>query len=117
MPWRLIIFIIIFGIFLVFITFNLENKCDISFGIVSIKEVPVFVTVFSSFAMGLLCALPLVMHIKKKDTRTPFYKKKQKADSYAPENNSDSEAGDNAGKDAAPEREGFFSGRKNNNNE
>ncbi|MCL2245222.1 MAG: hypothetical protein FWC03_12280 [Treponema sp.] len=116
MPWRLIIFIAIFGVFLVFITFNLENKCDISFGIFSINEVPVFVTVFASFAMGLLCALPLVMHIKKKNTRKPlFIRKKKESDEM--QEHPDSEASDQTGKDAAPAREGFFSKRNKGGNE
>ena len=115
MPWRLIIFIIIFAVFLVFITFNLENKCDISFGIVSIKEVPVFVTVFTSFAMGLLCALPLVIHIKKKKAGLPFFKKEQKEVSSESYDYSGSDTSENIKKDAASARERFFAKRKNNN--
>jgi len=65
-PWRLIIFIAIFAVFLVFISFNLENKCDIGFGFAKLKEVPVFITIFSSFVLGLFCAIPLVIHIKKR---------------------------------------------------
>jgi len=66
MPWRLIIFIAVFTVFLVFISFNLENKCDISFGFAKLTEVPVFITIFTSFILGLLCSLPLIMHIKKR---------------------------------------------------
>ena len=65
-PWRLIIFIAIFAVFLVFISFNLENKCDINFGFAALKDVPVFITIFSSFVLGLFCAIPLVVHIKKR---------------------------------------------------
>ena len=65
-PWRLIVFIAIFAVFLVFISFNLENKCDIGFGFAKLKEVPVFITIFSSFVLGLFCAIPLVIHIKKR---------------------------------------------------
>jgi len=64
--WRLIVFIIVFAVFLVFIVFNLENRCDISFGFAEIKEVPVFLTIFVSFILGLFCALPLVVLIKMK---------------------------------------------------
>jgi uncharacterized integral membrane protein len=60
MPWRLIQFIVVFAIFLLFITFNLENKCDINFGFVEFNDVPVFVTVFSSFIVGLLCVFPYI---------------------------------------------------------
>jgi hypothetical protein len=55
----------IFGIFLAFITFNLENRCDISFGFTIAKEVPVFLTIFISFALGLFCALPFVIRAGK----------------------------------------------------
>jgi len=65
-PWRLIIFIGIFAVFLVFISFNLENRCDISFGFARLSEVPVFITIFTSFVIGLLCAVPLVFHINKR---------------------------------------------------
>ncbi|MCL2186653.1 MAG: hypothetical protein FWB86_12505 [Treponema sp.] len=68
MPWRLIIFIVIFAIFLVFVTFNLNNKCDISFGFTKLSEVPVFITIFSSFVLGFFCALPLIYHIRKRKT-------------------------------------------------
>jgi len=71
MPWRLIIFIAVFAVFLVFISFNLENKCDISFGFAKLTEVPVFITIFTSFILGLLCSLPLLMHIKKSRAEKP----------------------------------------------
>jgi len=68
MPWRLIIFIAVFAVILAFISFNLENenRCDISFGFAKLKEVPVFITIFTSFVLGLICAIPLVIHIKKR---------------------------------------------------
>jgi uncharacterized integral membrane protein len=59
MPWRLIGFIILFGILLIFITLNVGNTCNISFGFKTINDVPVFLTVFCAFALGLLCAIPL----------------------------------------------------------
>jgi len=67
MPWRLIEFIVLFAVFFLFIIFNLENKCDISFGPTEyfrIKDVPVFLTVFSSFFIGMLCTLPLIFASK-----------------------------------------------------
>ncbi|GHU81899.1 hypothetical protein FACS189468_5340 [Spirochaetia bacterium] len=67
MPWRLIVFILIFGLFLGFIGLNLENTCDISFGFTVIRGVPVYLTAFSSFIIGLLWSLPLVItRLKKK---------------------------------------------------
>lgn len=72
MPWRLIEFIIIFAVFLFFIVFNLENKCDISFGFRVIKDAPVFLTAFSSFIFGMLCAVPFIIGAKvKRRVRKP----------------------------------------------
>jgi len=68
MPWRLIIVILVFALFLTFISLNLDEnyKCDINFGFAKIEEVPVFITIFSSFALGFLCALPFALHLKRK---------------------------------------------------
>jgi uncharacterized integral membrane protein len=60
MSWRLVQFIIFFAIIFLFIVFNLENKCDISFGFTVIKNAPVFLTAFSSFFIGMLCVLPFI---------------------------------------------------------
>jgi uncharacterized integral membrane protein len=66
MPWRLIQFIVVFVIFLLFIGFNLENKCDIKFGTdkMVLKDVPVYFTVFCSFIIGMLCTLPFILSLK-----------------------------------------------------
>jgi len=64
MPWRLIQFIILFAILFLFIIFNLENKCDINFGFKSYSDVPVFLTVFFSFFIGMLCTFPFIFASK-----------------------------------------------------
>ncbi|MCL2176253.1 MAG: hypothetical protein FWB73_09445 [Treponema sp.] len=84
MPWRLIVFILIFAVFMVFIAFNLENKCDINFGFTKIEQVPVFITIFTSFILGVFCALPLILHIKKKQKDKPPKEKKPKIDDDIP---------------------------------
>jgi uncharacterized integral membrane protein len=66
MPWRLIGFIIIFAVFLVFIAFNLQNSCDINLIFRVFPEVPVYLTAFSSFILGMLCAIPFIPALKKK---------------------------------------------------
>ena len=63
---RLIIFILICVFFLGFIFFNLDNKSDISFGIRIYKDIPVFVTSFSSFVLGMLFSVPFVLSFGKK---------------------------------------------------
>ncbi|MCL2179942.1 MAG: hypothetical protein FWB83_02345 [Treponema sp.] len=108
MPWRLIFSIIIFALFLVFITLNLENSCNISFGFTAIENVPVFITIFVSFAMGLICVLPLVLYIRIK-------RKEKKVKEIDPEPDAPymdiPPADENIKKDAASARERFFAKR------
>ena len=66
MPWRLIGIVLILGVFLVFIGLNLENSCDVSFGFKTIENTPVYLTAFSSFIIGLFCAIPLAISFKSK---------------------------------------------------
>ena len=56
-------FILLVGIFILFIAFNLGNSCDISFGFVVLKQVPIFLTSLSAFILGMLCAIPGVIAI------------------------------------------------------
>jgi uncharacterized integral membrane protein len=79
MPWRLIVVIAIFAVFLAFITFNLENRCDINFWFnMGIKDVPVFLTIFTSFALGLFCTLPITLFYRKKHREISSKEKKPK---------------------------------------
>ena len=64
--WRLVAFILICAFFLVFIVFNLENKSDISFGFKVYEDIPVFLTAFSSFVLGMLFAAPFALSLGKK---------------------------------------------------
>jgi uncharacterized integral membrane protein len=66
MPWRMIGFIVLFGILLVFITLNLQNSCDVSFGFTIVENVPVYLTAFCAFALGLLFAIPLSISFRRK---------------------------------------------------
>jgi uncharacterized integral membrane protein len=69
MPWRLFGFIFFFAIALVFSIFNRKNNCDISLGFVKLEEVPVYITVFASFLVGLVCAIPYVISVRIKARR------------------------------------------------
>jgi uncharacterized integral membrane protein len=81
MPWRLIGLIIILVILLAFIGFNLDNTCPISFGFTRIDSVPVYITVFASFVLGMLMSVPFLISfaIRKKNLRP----KKDKTDKTA----------------------------------
>lgn len=63
---RLILFIVIFAVFLAFIIFNLDNKCDISFKVIAFKDVPIFLSIFVSFVMGMLITLPMIFTFGRK---------------------------------------------------
>jgi len=77
MPWRLILSIVIFAIFLTFITFNLDNRCDVNLGFAKFSNVPVFITIFSSFVLGLLCGLPIVYRLKNSHKGPISWKRKK----------------------------------------
>ena len=127
MPWRLIIFIAVFAVFLVFITFNLENRCDISFGFKTIENVPVFITVFASFILGLFSSVPLLFHVRKKykdgvkkEKKIDKKKEKKPENDEASENNvTDNAAADRSlssckdkiKEDAAKAKKRFFAKR------
>jgi len=82
MPRRLIQIIIVFAIILLFIVFNLEKKCDISFGFTVIHDVPVFLTVFCSIVFGMISTLPFFLGYQlRKKQKTTEEKKDVSADS------------------------------------
>ncbi|MDR1412049.1 MAG: ABC transporter permease [Spirochaetaceae bacterium] len=66
---KFIAFVVLCAVFLVFIGFNLENKCDISFGFARLPDVPVFFTAFTSFVLGLLASVPIAISIRIKKSR------------------------------------------------
>jgi len=83
--WRFIAFIIMCAVFLVFMLFNLENKSSISFAFTTIDNIPIFLTAFSSFVLGMLFAIPFVLSLgtrRKKvaapsgETKSPVAKKR-----------------------------------------
>jgi uncharacterized membrane protein YciS (DUF1049 family) len=108
MPWRLILFIVIFAVFLAFITVNLDNRCNINIGFAQFEGVPIFLTVFISFSLGLVCAAPLVLHLRKKRrVDIPRKEKKQIDDSSS----ADSETEQKIKQDAVSAKERFFAKR------
>ncbi len=61
MPGRLIGIIVFVAILIAFIGFNIHNVSDISLGIVTFSQVPVYLVILISFGLGLLAALPSVL--------------------------------------------------------
>jgi hypothetical protein len=54
----------------VFISLNLDNKCDINLGFKTAHDIPVYLTVFISSALGLLSSLPFFIKRKKQKPET-----------------------------------------------
>ena len=60
MPWRLVRWVVFIGLLVLFIIFNMGNLCTISFGLVTLRDVPVYLLVLISFGLGMAAALPSV---------------------------------------------------------
>ena len=72
MPWKLILFILSVVLVTIFIGFNLENTCDVSFGFYTFQKVPIFMSILLAFAAGVFIMLPFTFgHGKKDKTPTP----------------------------------------------
>jgi len=67
MPWRFIRTIAVLVILMIFVMLNTQNACDLNFGFKVLPHVPVYLTVFFSFVLGLLSSLPFfILGILKK---------------------------------------------------
>lgn len=61
MPWRLIAFITILGLVVIFAGFNINNSSDVSFGFAVVEEVPIFISLFFAFVVGVVVMVPFVI--------------------------------------------------------
>ena len=75
---KLILFIIAIVIFIFYMGFNLDNKCDIWLFVKTFDNVPVFMNSLISFAFGVLCTLPLAFARRIKKNRQIQKKQEQK---------------------------------------
>jgi len=103
-PWRLIQFIAIFAVVLLFVAFNLTNRCDISFGFTVIKDAPVFFTVFSSFFLGMLCTLPIVYGARSRKKGKKPEKRQGKPN---PSGNPDKDPGKSSGENEYSDKKSY----------
>ena len=83
---RLVCFILIFALFLIFIGLNLGNGCDVNFGFYVFTDAPVYITALVSFCLGMLCTIPILAFKGKKPPKEKRAKpeKKKKKTSEAP---------------------------------
>lgn len=66
MPWKLVSFLTVLIICTLFIGFNLENRCDVSFIFYTFKNVPIFVSLLFAYATGAISVLPFFFGNRKK---------------------------------------------------
>lgn len=66
MSWKLLAFIVIMALVLIFIGFNLDNRCDISIVFVTFHAVPVVITILGAYLLGLVSALVLSIGRRRK---------------------------------------------------
>jgi len=114
MPWRLIIMIIVFAVFLVFITFNLDNRHNISFGFTELTDVPIFITIFVSFVMGLLFSIPLfflILRRYRKKHHNPNTEANESPEPLQPEQTVTIEPDEKIKNDATEAKKRFFAKR------
>lgn len=72
---KMIFFVIFISLYSLFAALNMTNVSKIRFGFATIENVPVFLTITISFALGTLFMLPFVF-TKKKDKVPPADDKK-----------------------------------------
>jgi uncharacterized integral membrane protein len=76
MPWKFLGFLLILAVFVVFAGLNVENVSDISFGFVTLEEVPIFLSLSLSFILGAVLMLPFTLtKYFKKGIKKPKEKK------------------------------------------
>ena len=81
---RIIVFIFIFAIFICFIVLNLDKRCDISFGFTTLYDVPIFLSVLTSFTFGMLVTLPMLLLGRIKNQKKEKKEKLPKPSKKAP---------------------------------
>lgn len=75
MPWKLILFILSVVLVTIFIGFNLTNACDVSLGVYTFKNVPIFMSILLAFALGVFVMLPFTFGHSKKEKKSQNPKK------------------------------------------
>ena len=78
MPWKLILYLVILGVILVFVGLNIGNTADISFGFHVFEQVPVFVGLFFAFFLGVLVTLPVAIKSSAQKTRKSTEKRRSR---------------------------------------
>ncbi len=77
-PWKLVLFLILMTIFVIFAGFNIKNVSDISVGFTTVNDVPIFLSLFIAFLAGAFLTLPFAFGRKRKKEKAEAAKGKPK---------------------------------------
>ena len=80
MPWKFVTVLVILGLILSFVAFNVNNTSDISFGVYRAENVPIFLSLFIAFFLGFLVTLPFALSSSSKKTRETLEKKRLRSE-------------------------------------
>ena len=69
MPWKLVSFLFVLVAITVFIGFNIENRCDVSFIMYTFRDVPIFVSLLFAYVAGAVTVIPFFFGYRKKRTQ------------------------------------------------
>ncbi len=69
MPWRLVVFILILGFVVLFAGANITNASDISFGFYTVEDVPIFISLFFAYVVGVLTMVPFTIRTMRRKKR------------------------------------------------
>lgn len=73
MPWRLILFAVFIVLLVAFVGVNLDNTCAVSLIFVTYPDVPVYISILISFALGMIIMIPFTFgrRSSRQDTARP----------------------------------------------
>lgn len=84
MPWRMIRFLIIMAVVILFIGLNSGHTSDISFWFgskASFKDVPIFISLFGAYVLGAVSVIPFAINRSISKFKKNKMKKKAEKDS------------------------------------
>ncbi|MFP4432449.1 MAG: hypothetical protein ACOCW6_10580 [Spirochaetota bacterium] len=71
MPWKLFFVILLLGLVVTFVGLNAQNSTDISFGFTTLSDIPIYISLFSAFFIGVLITLPFTFRRRSKSNKEP----------------------------------------------
>jgi uncharacterized integral membrane protein len=80
MPWKLIAFLIVLALVVAFVGLNVQYTSNISFGFYTLEDVPIFISLFTAFFVGVLVTLPFTFGRRSRKSRDKPKQKIEKSE-------------------------------------